>query len=317
MSVNLSAVGVLSRVRSGFGFMLASRGWRRGVHRTSLILRRFGLGTRRMAGNLRAMHDVLETHGASATLFVPATVLRDHRRVLAPFLASPRIEWGVHSDYHTDLSRMEPAEQASHLENAVRLFVQAGVPFTGFRAPYLKTNGQTARLLEDLGGFVYDSSPCVLWDEVYPPSAPSYGFVREFYRPRLHSETSSSVEAADGLVRIPVSLPDDDILVDRDRLAPRAVLATWRAALDAAHAAGEIFVLQLHPERGRELAGVLGALLGRAREHSMWVTTLAEVAARHRAGEVGWPSPHRSAFCVTGDLDAMAVADFASRLKTW
>ncbi|MEO1369064.1 MAG: hypothetical protein AAFX50_17955, partial [Acidobacteriota bacterium] len=64
-------------------------------------------------------------------------------------------------------------------------------------------------------------------------------------------------------------------------------------------------------------AGVLGALLERAREHSMWVTTLAEVAARRRAGEVGWPAPHRSAFCVTGDLDAMAVRDFFSRLETW
>ncbi|MEM1181404.1 MAG: polysaccharide deacetylase family protein [Acidobacteriota bacterium] len=297
--------------------MLASRGWLRGVHRASLILRRFGLGTRRMVGNLRAMHDVLEAHDASATLFVPATVLRDHRRVLAPFLDSTRIEWGVHSDYHTDLSRMEPYEQASHLENAVRLFEQAGVPFTGFRAPYLKTNGHTARLLEGCGGFVYDSSPCVLWDEVYPSSAPSSGFVREFYRPWLHSEAPAAVDASAELVRIPVSLPDDDILVDRDRLAPSAVFETWRAALDAAHAAGEIFVLQLHPERGRELAKVLDALLDRAREHSMWVTTLAEVASRRRAGKVDWPSPHRSAFCVTGDLDAMAVRDFASRLKTW
>ena len=310
-------MSVLSRVQAGFGFMLASRGWRRGVHRASLILRRFGLGSRRMVGNLRAMHDVLEAHDAVATLFVPATVLRDHRRVLSPFLASARIEWGVHSDYHTDLSRMAPPEQASHLENAVHLFEQVGVPFTGFRAPYLKTNEHTARLLERSGGFVYDSSQCVLWDEVYPASAPSYGFVREFYRPQLHSEAPAAVDSSAGLVRIPVSLPDDDILVDRDRLAPRAVLATWRAALDAAHAAGEIFVLQLHPERGLELAAVLGALLERAREHSMWVTTLAEVASRHRAGEAGWPSPHSSAFCVTGDLDAMAVRDFASRLKTW
>lgn len=297
--------------------MLASRGWWRGFHRASLILRRFGLGTRRMTGNLRAMHDVLEAHDASATLFVPATVLRDHRRVLAPFLGSARIEWGVHSDYHTDLSRMAPAEQASHLENAIRLFEQAEVPFTGFRAPYLKTNAHTANLLESYEDFVYDSSPCVLWDEVYPASAPSYGFVREFYRPRLHSGAPAAVESSGSLVRIPVSLPDDDILIDRDRLTPAAALATWRAALDAAHAAGEIFVLQLHPERGRELAAVLGALLERARGHSMWVTTLAEVAARHRAGDAGWPSPYRSAFCVTGDLDAMAVRDFASRLGTW
>ena len=310
-------MSVLSRVRAGFGFMLASRGWRQGIHRASLILSRFGLGTRGMVANLRAMHDVLEAHDAFATLFVPATVLRDHRRVLAPFLGSMRIEWGVHSDYHTDLSHMAPTEQASHLENAIRLFEQAEVPFTGFRAPYLKTNAHTARLLEDCENFVYDSSPCVLWDEVYPASAPSFGFVREFYRPRLHTEASASVESSAGLVRIPVSLPDDDILIDRDRLKPSEALETWRAALDAAHSAGEIFVLQLHPERSLELAAVLGALLERAREHSMWVTTLAEVAARHRAGDVGWPSPHRSAFCVTGDLDAMAVSDFTVRLKTW
>ncbi len=312
----------------GFRFMLASRGWRRGLRRAWLIWRRFGFTHRRMVRHLRSLLEVLERHDAKATLFVPATVLADHRRALEAFRV-PSLEWGVHSDYHTDLSRMDGLEQAGHIANAVALFDAAEWPFVGFRAPYLKTHPQTAAVLTASGRFVYDSSPCVLRDDIYGADEPSYGFTMGFYRPRLGSEGPTEVTAegeAEGktLVRIPVSLPDDDILIDRDRRSPQQVLAVWSAMLRRSHQLGEIFVLQLHPERASELAGVLTELLAQARQQTppVWIATLAEVAERAKGGadgrpDPGWPAPYQSAFCVTGDLDAMAIRDFVKRLRTW
>lgn len=313
----------MNQALAGFRFMLASRGWRRGWRRAWLIWRRFGLTHRRMVRNLQRLEEVLSSHGAKATLFVPATVLTDHRRALDPF-RSTTFEWGVHSDYHTDLSRMTPSEQEDHIANAVALFDAAGWSFVGFRAPYLKTHEHTVSVLAASGRFVYDSSPCVLRDAVYGPTEPSHGFTLDFYRPDLCSEKSPRVttEAVTGdtsLVRIPVSLPDDDILVDRDRRGPQEVHAVWSAMLRQSHRNGEIFVLQLHPERAIELAEVLDKLLAEARELTppVWIPTLAEVAEHASSGAAAWPEPYSSVFCVTGDLDAMAIRDFAKRLKTW
>jgi peptidoglycan/xylan/chitin deacetylase (PgdA/CDA1 family) len=307
----------VSRAWAGFRHMLASRGWRRGFYRAWLIWRRFGLTRRGMERNLHCLRAVLEQHGARATLFVPATVLHDHRASLEAFFTHT-FEWGIHSDDHTDLSRLPREEQTRRIGRAIRLFEAAGVPFAGFRAPYLKTSAATLPALAATGRFLYDSSSCLLWDDVAdiadiaPPAAGSHAL--EFYRPGLRSLQPCRVEREEGLLRIPVSLPDDDILVDRDRRTPDAVYATWSAILERSHREGEIFVLQLHPERACELAGVLSRLLQRARELSppVWIATLGEVAERE-----GWPPPCQSAFCVTGDLDAMAVSDFLKRLRAW
>ncbi|MEM9291651.1 MAG: polysaccharide deacetylase family protein [Acidobacteriota bacterium] len=313
---------------AGFRFMLASRGWRRGFRRAWLIWSRFGLTHRKMVRHLRSLVKILERHDAKATLFVPATVLADHRKALEAFRI-PALEWGVHSDYHTDLSRMTQEEQEQHIGNAVALFDQADWPFVGFRAPYLKTEERTAGVLAATERFDYDSSPCVLRDEIYGKDATSYDWTMDFYRPELCSGRSVTVgEDESTLIRIPVSLPDDDILIDRDRRSPQQVFEVWSAMLQRSHELGEIFVLQLHPERGTELAEALSGLLAQARELSppVWIPILAEVSehARKRAqkGDEGeevprWPAPYQSVFCVTGDLDAMAIRDFVKRLRTW
>lgn len=308
----------MRRALHGFRFMLASRGWLRGLFRASLIARRFGLGRRGMERNLECLVEILERHGARATLFVPAAVFARHRKSLDRF-RRPVIEWGIHSDDHTDLSRMTKEEQETRVHNAVSLFDQGDLAFSGFRAPYLKTNSATVEALSTAGRFSYDSSSCVLWDEVYLPSSAYFSWCLGFYQPTRHSHTPLGIDHGGELIRIPVSLPDDDILVDRERLAPAEVFAVWSAMLERSHQAGEIFVLQLHPERVRELAGVLSQLLELAARLSppVWLPSLGEVAERVSSGAEGWPRPYRSAFCVTGDLDAMAISDFFVRLETW
>ncbi len=308
----------MRRALAGFRFMLASRGWRRGFYRAWLIWRRFGLTRRRMEQNLRCLVEVLERHDAKATLFVPGTVLEAHRQSLETF-RSPRIEWGIHSDYHTDLSRMTAETQRQHTTNAVRLFRESGWPFQGFRAPYLKTNEATEGVLAKIEGLVYDSSPCVLWEEIYGPDEPSYDWAGGFYRPALHGDVPAVASTAGALTRIPVSLPDDDMLIDRDQRDPEGVYQAWCAMLDGAHARDEVFVLQLHPERGCELADVLARLLTHARTLTppVWTPTLAEVALHASTAEGSTPAAYRGAFCITGDLDAMAIRDFLARLKSW
>jgi hypothetical protein len=84
----------------------------------------------------------------------------------------------------------------------------------------------------------------------------------------------------EGLVALPVSLPDDEMLVDRLGLAPHDVAAAWQNILDLSYAADELFVLLLHPERGLVCAEALDQVLTAARQRQppVWIATLAEVA---------------------------------------
>jgi len=57
--------------------------------------------------------------------------------------------------------------QRENIRAAVNIFDRLGVPFKGFRAPYLRTDNCTVDAVEETGRFIYDSSTTVLWDEVY------------------------------------------------------------------------------------------------------------------------------------------------------
>jgi hypothetical protein len=114
----------------------------------------------------------------------------------------------------------------------------------------------------------------------------------DFYRPVRAAEFRLLPFRRDGVVEIPVSLPDDEIPLDRMYVRDADTLgAMWRKILDATHARGELFTLQLHPERIDFFAGTLRSLLADARSRTprVWIATLDEIAqwwdakARNRA----------------------------------
>lgn len=308
----------MARTLKGASFMYRSRGVRDGVVRVRHLVNRFGFGPAAQIRCLDHYLSVLEKHDVPATLFVPARVFALHRQALRR-MQCHRVEIGVHALVHTDLSALPPARRAAQIRAASTLFRTLGVDAPGFRAPYLREGAGATDVLSK-EGFAHDSSGSVLWDEVYPHAASSYEWAMRFYAPQLHSRVRALPSTTGRLVTIPTSLPDDDMLVDRDGLDRFQVHAIWERILDLAHASGELFVLQLHPERVIELGPALEELVARAkRQHPpMWITTLGEVAKRwatHAPACI--PPSYRGALCITGDLDAVSLTDFADRLRCW
>ncbi|MGZ4132552.1 MAG: hypothetical protein ACXVWF_05865, partial [Actinomycetota bacterium] len=93
------------------------------------------------------------------------------------------------------------------------------------------------------------------------------------------------------LVRIPCCLPDDESVVDRLALpGADAIAALWVDVWHRTHARGELFTMQVHPERiepcGPGIAAVLDEA-ARARP-GVWIARLGEFAAwwRGRAASV-------------------------------
>jgi len=85
-----------------------------------------------------------------------------------------------------------------------------------------------------------------------------------------------------GLLRLPVSLPDDEMLLERAGLPDGEQLAApWLHILTETARQGGLFVLQLHPERFRAATGALRLILTAAPAYrpAIWLATLAEITS--------------------------------------
>lgn len=292
------------------------------LRRAGAIIRRTGFTPRRMGHSLAAYVRLLGRYQAHATFPVTAMALHRHPGALRHLLAqAPAVELAIHGYRHTDLATLSDAEQAAEVERAAALFRAESIPFVGFRAPYLRWDDS---LLAALGeaGFWYDSSRSVLWPVIDETALDdgrraSLRLLLDYCRPQPAEAFPALPLWFDDLLEIPVSLPDDEMLVERLRLDEGQMAAIWTAALEQCHARGELFVLQLHPERFPLCAGALERVLERARELSppVWLATLRDVAVWWREkrdlhldltplGEGRWAvkgeGPERGALLVRG-----------------
>jgi hypothetical protein len=102
----------------------------------------------------------------------------------------------------------------------------------------------------------------------------------KLYSARDVRDVVSTPRLLDGLVDIPVAVPDDEILLDRLKLGEAARAAEWLHVLDLTYRRGELFTTQLHPERIPELGDALRATLAEARRRqpAVHVARLDEIA---------------------------------------
>src|SRR5262249_55405059 len=149
--------------------------------------------------------------------------------------------------------------------------------------PYLRWSEATRTAVRELG-LLYHSSQALLFDAL--PAAVRRADADLARALRMYSARPAEREPVrprllDGLVDIPVALPDDEIMVERLGLGEEAQTGTWLAMLATVAARGELLTLQLHPERILECESALRALLHQARHQQppVWVARLDEIAA--------------------------------------
>jgi hypothetical protein len=175
-------------------------------------------------------------------------------------------------------------EQAKHFKKAIQTFESYHIPFAGFRAPFLRINKHTPEALGNLG-FLYDSSQIIQWAVVeeteYPRRALSaYQRLLEFYQPKKAQQYLSLPRSTNGFVEIPVSIPDDEAMVDRLGIRDKRKIASiWHTILQRTYERGELFTVQLHPERISFCETALVDILSMAAElyPPVWVATLGEI----------------------------------------
>ena len=248
-------------------FVFGHRGAGNLVRRSVQIATRFGPNPERMGGRFERFMDILDEYAIRPTF--PMTALPMSRNPsFAHRLLERGAELAVHAWSHVDLAALDLEAQRMHMGRAVELFRSCSVPFTGFRAPYLHWNEDTMRVVGEFQ-FRYSSNQTVWWDvldrsTMTPPQKEGIQRGQAFYRPLPVAEMRVLPFRRDGFVEIPVSLPDDEIPLDRMYIHDAGYLSEmWRRILDTSYQRGELFTLQLHPERIDFFAGALARSFGR------------------------------------------------------
>jgi len=247
------------------------------------ILKRYGVGDQRMVMAIFHYLKMVAKYGAVPTFPITAQVVARHADTIRKF-QDRGAEFAIHGYSHVDYTMLSRRGAGEQLSKAIEVFHKNGINYSGFRFPYLKRDPELFGLFSTLG-FAWDSSDTVDFDSVQPDNFPektwqSYDFMRRDYGKKFMVTQTALPKMKDDVLEIPVALPDDDLLVDRLLIDDVSFIAAcWKRMLVRNYEKGEIFVLQLHPERFFICESALEVLLEVAfrAKSKIWLASLNEV----------------------------------------
>lgn len=246
------------------------------------IVRRYGLSSERFKNTLIAFLTLMRRHGIVPTLPVTASVLERHS-VFFNRIAGFGAELAIHGYRHCDYTGLTKKQAQHEFQRAILVFKQNNIPIGGHRFPFLRKDADLIDMLAD-SGFRWDSSEVISWNSINPNQFKNRDWKN--YQNILKTYGASDAEASlalprfqGGLVELPVSVPDDDILIERLRLNDEKKLKEiWERMLVQIRLRGELLVLQLHPERFHLYKNALDQLLDQAKAGAdVWVAPLGKI----------------------------------------
>jgi hypothetical protein len=231
---------------------LRSKGSVNFFRRIGSITQHYGVTASAMDLALQQFTELLRQYNFTATFPITAVTLGRYANTLTKYY-NPTIEFAVHGYTHIDYSLFGKDELSTHLLQARKIFYKEGITPDGFRSPYLSQNKFLHENSSELG-FKYASNQPYLWDVIGPEAITKQtmaGFenVLSYYSPWRSTSRPSIPRFVNNIIELPVSLPDDEILIDRLHASSKLILATWCKMLQQSYRRGELLTLQLHPER--------------------------------------------------------------------
>jgi peptidoglycan/xylan/chitin deacetylase (PgdA/CDA1 family) len=234
--------------------------------------------------SLHALIDSLRQYSAAPTFFIPAVVLRRHPQLIKG-IANGGAEIGIHGYVHNDYRSLNKDEQYQQTQQAMSVFQTIQLPYQGFRNPYLGYTEESLDVFAALG-FIYESNEAVIHNVIdlnrfslalrsgYEKSLELFQAIPcNAYTLRPHFEGT--------LLRIPTSIPDDEMLFDRLRITdPEEIGHIWSKVMQRVYDYGGLYALNLHPERGILCKQALDILLhyAHSQPRSVWLARLEDVA---------------------------------------
>ncbi len=295
-------------------FSIRTKGVHNFVRRIWTVFTRFGLSEVRTRKALFAVIGALRSYNAAPTFFIPASVLGRHSRLLSS-IAQTGAEIGIHGYVHNDYRSLSKSEQYYQTKEAISVFQRTRIAYQGFRNPYLGWTEDTLGIFKELG-FTYESNEAIIHDVIdldhLSPKLLS-GFEKSLtlfqaipcniYTLLPHFEGT--------LLRIPISIPDDEMLFDRLRITDAVKIGRiWSDIMQRVYELGGVYVLNLHPERTLLCWKALCTLLTYASccPLPVWFTCLKDVAQ-------WWEERSRFRFKVTAQSPGSWLVEASCTLR--
>ncbi|GHO43279.1 polysaccharide deacetylase family protein [Ktedonospora formicarum] len=265
-------------------FSIRTKGGRNFARRLWTVFSRFGFSEKRNRRSLETVIHELKRYQAAPTFFIPAVVLRRHPALLAT-ISQAGAEIGIHGYVHNDYRQLHKDAQQAQTRRAISVFQDVKMPFQGFRNPYLGWSEDSIEVFTDLG-FGYESNEAVLHEVVNlttlsPTILDGYQKSLALYRALPYTTYALRPHFEGALLRIPTSIPDDEMLFDRLRITTGEEVGTiWSKVMQRVYDVEGAYVLNLHPERGVLCQQALATLLCAAtsQPRPVWITRLDEIA---------------------------------------
>jgi peptidoglycan/xylan/chitin deacetylase (PgdA/CDA1 family) len=265
-------------------FSIRTKGVGNFARRVRTVFTRFGFSEASTRHALDTVIDSLQRYNAAPTFFIPAVVLRRHPALIAD-IARHGTEIGIHGYVHNDYRYLGEDEQYKQTKQAISVFEDTQIPYHGFRNPYLGWTEESLRVFVALG-FLYESNEAVIHDVLdlgrfSPLLKEGYEKSLVLFQATPCNTYSLRPHFERNLLRIPTSIPDDEMLFDRLRITdPWEVGRIWTRVMQRVYELGGLYTLNLHPERALSCKQALDLLLSFActRPLPVWMASLREVA---------------------------------------
>ena len=265
-------------------FSIRTKGLHNFIRRLWTVFSRFGFSERRIRKALYAIIDTSRQYSTVPTFFIPAVVLQRHPALIAK-IAHGGTELGIHGYVHNDYRFLNEEEQYKQTQRAISIFQQIQIPFHGFRNPYLGWTEESLRVFTALK-FAYESNEAVLHDVIdanalSPLLRSGYEKSLTLFQAMPCTAYSLRPHFEGELLRIPTSIPDDEMLFDRLRITDaKEVGKIWSQVMQRIYDLGGLYTLNLHPERGVLCQQALNILLSYAHTtlQSVWLARLQDIA---------------------------------------
>jgi peptidoglycan/xylan/chitin deacetylase (PgdA/CDA1 family) len=252
------------------------------ILRSLKILVRYGLSRKKMESKMDKYLEILNPYGIRPTFSIPGEVLNNHSEVARKYFKKG-VEFAVHGNRHIDYSSLSYHDSLRDLKEAVRCFKENNIFSSGCRFPYLKYGRECMAALRELP-FKWDSSRTILWEvmegmKFHPKKLRNYENMLNQYQYKCSSGYLSLPRYDDGLLEIPVSLPDDDLLERLGLTGTDVIEEIWMRIFEQSYTRGELFNLQLHPERILIFKDVLVSIVDRVRGliPGVWVCQVGDI----------------------------------------
>ncbi len=273
-----------NRVTEYLSFVFRTKGFIGFFLRIGMLVRRFDLSGNKMKRAVSEIRKIGKKYSYQPALIIPSVVLKRYHRFFNLF-SNNGLEFCAHGYVHRDFKPLTLDEQVAQIGIAKDTFNHFGVPVYGFRSPYLSRNCFTTEAIQK-NNFLWESNETMIWnDYLASQEVKLHSLMRDaihlLYSPLDAQEHIPIPRLLGKVVGIPVTLPDDEMLIDRFGIADsKTIEGIWAAILENTRERGGIFVLQLHPERFAICRDAMEGLLERAScpKQGIWVTSMKEVA---------------------------------------